>query len=244
MTFPARITALLSTLFLAAALSAAASAKVFNPQTFTLANGMQVVVIENRRAPIVTQMVWYKVGSADEPRGDSGIAHYLEHLMFKATKNLKSGEFSKIVARNGGRDNAFTSYDYTAYHQTVAADRLELIMKIEADRMTNLIIDDDAIEAERQVVLEERRSRTDNRPASLLREQANAALYLTYPYRDPVIGWAHEIRAITADGLRAFYKKWYRPNNAILIIAGDVTMDTVRPLAEKYYGPIAPGPKI
>lgn len=239
-----KISLLLFTVLLSSAVAGAGYAQVFNPQTFKLSNGMQVVVIENHRAPIATQMVWYRVGSADEPRGKSGVAHYLEHLMFKATKNLKSGEFSRIVARNGGRDNAFTSHDYTAYHQTVAVDRLELVMKLEADRMINLIIDDEAIESERQVVLEERRSRTDNRPGGLLREQTNAALYLNYPYRDPVIGWAHEIRAITADDLRAFYKKWYRPSNAILVVAGDVNVDMVRPLAEKYYGSIPAGTRI
>ena len=226
------------------AVTTAAGAKVFDPRTFKLANGMQVVVIENHRAPIVTQMVWYKVGAADEPRGKSGIAHFFEHLMFKATKSLKTGEFSKIVARNGGRDNAFTSYDYTAYHQSVAVDRLELVMKLESDRMKNLILAPAEIIPERQVVLEERRSRTDNRPGGLLREQLNAALYLNYPYRDPVIGWAHEVDALTVEDLKKFYAKWYTPNNAILIVAGDITVGLVRPLAEKYFGVIPRGPDV
>ena len=221
-----------------------AAAEVFNPKTFTLDNGMQVVVISNHRAPIVTHMVWYKVGSGDEPRGKSGIAHFVEHLMFKATKNLKSGEFSRTVARNGGRDNGFTSYDYTGYHQSVAADRLGIVMQLEADRMRNLIIDPKEVEPERLVVLEERRSRTDNSPGAKLFEQMNAALYLNYPYRDPIIGWEHEIREITAEDLRAFYDKWYWPNNAVLVVAGDVTADQVRPLAEKYYGVIPRGPGI
>ena len=219
-------------------------AKVFDPKSFTLPNGLQVVVIENHRAPVVTQMIWYKVGSADEPAGKSGIAHYLEHLMFKATKNLKTGEFSKIVARNGGRDNAFTSNDYTAYHQTVAADRLDIIMGLEADRMKNLIIDREGIEPERQVVLEERRSRTENRPAGRLREQLNAALYLNYPYRVPIIGWPNDIRTISKEDLERFYRHWYTPNNAILIIGGDTTLEKVRPMAEKHFGPIPRGPEV
>ena len=219
-----------------------AYAGVFNPESFTLENGMQVVVIPNHRVPIVTHMVWYKVGSADEPRGKSGIAHFFEHLMFKATKNLKSGEFSKTVARNGGRDNAFTSYDYTGYHQNVAVDRLPIVMKLEADRMRNLIIDKDQIEPERQVVLEERRSRTDNSPAAKLGEQINAALFINYPYRDPIIGWDHEIRGLSVEDLLTFYDAWYRPNNAILVVAGDVTAAKLRPLAEKYYGVIAAKP--
>ncbi len=235
-------------IFLVAALvftgKAPLHAAVFNPETFTLKNGMQVVVISNHRAPIVTHMVWYKAGSADEPRGSSGVAHFLEHLMFKATKTLKSGEFSKTVARNGGRDNAFTSHDYTAYHQSVAVDRLEIVMKLEADRMRNLILDEKEIAPERQVVLEERRSRTDNSPGAKLGEQVNAAMFINYPYRNPVIGWAHEISAITKKTLTEFYDLHYRPNNAILVVAGDITAKQLRPLAEKYYGPIPAGPTL
>ncbi len=216
-------------------------AGVFNPETFTLKNGMQVVVISNHRAPIVRHMVWYKVGAADEPRGKSGIAHFFEHLMFKKTKTLKSGEFSKIVARNGGRDNAFTSHDYTGYHQSISVDRLETVMKLEADRMRNLIFEDNQIEPERQVVLEERRSRTDNSPGAKLGEQMNAAMFLNYPYHDPVIGWEHEIRGLTKADLKKFYDKWYRPNNAILVVAGDITAKQLRPLAEKIYGVIPAG---
>ena len=221
-----------------AALSAPAGAAMFEPDTFTLGNGMQVVVVENHRAPVVVHMVWYKAGSADEPAGTSGVAHFLEHLMFKATDTMPSGEFSRVVARNGGRDNAFTSYDYTAYVQTLAADRLELVMKMEADRMRNLVLADDEIETERLVVLEERRSRTDNNPAAILREHVQAALYLNHPYRNPIIGWAHEVRGLARGNIAAFYRRHYAPNNAILAIAGDVTAETVRPLAEKYYGAI------
>ena len=178
-----------------------ATAAVFNPQSFVLSNGMKVVVVPNHRAPVVTQMVWYKVGSADEPQGKSGVAHFLEHLMFKATKNLKSGEFSKIVARNGGRDNAFTSFDYTGYYQTIGIDRIEIVMKIEADRMRNLVFDPDEVETERQVIKEERRSRTDNSPSARLGEQLNAAMYLNYPYRHPIIGWANEIDKLSLGDL-------------------------------------------
>lgn len=228
--------------FTAGALAVSPSdAAVFKPESFTLSNGMQVVVVSNHRAPIVRHMVWYKVGSADEPKGKSGIAHFLEHLMFKATNKLKSGEFSKIVARNGGRDNAFTSYDYTGYHQTVAVDRLEVVMALEADRMRNIILDPKEIEPERQVVQEERRSRTDNSPGAKLGEQFNAALYLNYPYHDPVIGWAHEIEALTLADLKSFYDTYYRPNNAILVVDGDITAEQLRPLAEKYYGVIPAG---
>jgi len=219
-------------------------AAVFNPQSFTLKNGMQVVLIPNNRVPVVRHMVWYKVGSADEPAGKSGIAHYFEHLMFKGTPSVPAGEFSRIVARNGGRDNAFTSYDYTAYFQTVAKDRLPLVMEMEADRMTHLTLTKEVIEPERQVILEERRQRTDNSPSAQLREQLGTVQYMNHPYRIPVIGWAHEIEKLSLDDLRRFYKKWYAPNNAILVVEGDVTLDELRPLAEKYYGVIPRGPEM
>jgi zinc protease len=212
---------------------------VFFPETFTLANGMQVVVVANKRAPVVLHMVWYKVGAADEPPGKSGIAHFLEHLMFKGTKTLKPGQFSRIVAANGGQENAITSHDFTAYFQSVAKDRLETVMRIEADRMSNLVLTDAEVERERLVVLEERRSRTENQPRSLLWEQTNAALHIHHPYRIPVIGWEHEIKGLTTADAMAFYRRWYAPNNAILVVAGDVTAAEVRPLAEKYYGAIA-----
>lgn len=216
----------------------AAPAAVYNPETFNLANGLQVVVVSNHRAPTVTHMVWYRVGSADEPAGKSGIAHFLEHLMFKGTKTLMPGQFSKEVARNGGRENAFTSLDYTGYFQEVASDRLELVMRMEADRMANLVITDDQVEPEREVILEERRSRTDNSPAAQLREHVNAALYLAHPYRIPIIGWEHEMRRLTTRDALDFYAKHYAPNNAILVVAGDVTAAQAKTLAEKYYGPI------
>jgi zinc protease len=218
------------------------SAAVFNPQTFTLDNGMQVVVITNHRVPVVTHMVWYRVGAMDEPPGKSGLAHYLEHLMFKGTKSLKTGEFSAIVARNGGRENAFTAQDYTGYYQSVAVGRLPLMMKLEADRMSNLLLDDEIIEPEREVVIEERRSRVDRDPSSILGEQVRAVMFQNHPYRIPIIGWQHEIEGLTRKDLIDFYKAWYAPNNAILVISGDITVDEVRPLAEKYYGPIPAKP--
>ncbi|MDA0997612.1 MAG: pitrilysin family protein [Proteobacteria bacterium] len=214
------------------------AARIFDPETFTLANGMQVVLITNHRAPVVRHMVWYKVGSADEAPGESGIAHFLEHLMFKGTRTLKPGEFSARVARNGGQENAFTSYDYTAYHQTIARDRLAMVMEMEADRMTNSVITAEQVDPERQVVLEERRSRTDNSPAAQLGEQVNAVLYLNYPYRRPIIGWEHEIRELDLDRILAFYKRHYAPNNAVLIVEGDVGMSELKALAEKTYGQV------
>ncbi len=215
---------------------------VFNPETTTLANGMRVVVIRNHRMPVVTHMVWYGVGAADEGPGESGIAHFLEHLMFKGTKTRKPGEFSRILARNGGQENAFTSSDYTAYFQTVSVNRLEMVMEMEADRMTNLVLTEKGVETEKSVVLEERRSRTDNNPGGLLAEQVDAALYLNHPYRRPVIGWAHEIEALNLKGVMAFYEKWYAPGNAILVVGGDITLEKLKPLAEKYYGSIPAAP--
>jgi zinc protease len=211
---------------------------VFNPKVFTLDNGLKVVVIENDRAPIVTHMVWYRVGAGDEPWGKSGIAHFLEHLMFKGTETVKPGEFSAIVGRIGGRENAFTTYDYTGYFQNVASDRLETVMRLEADRMVNLRLTEEQVRAEREVVLEERRMRTDNSPSAILYEQARAALFQNSPYGRPVIGWEHEIRSLTLEDALDFYRRYYAPNNAVLLVAGDVTAEQVHALAEKYYGPI------
>ena len=225
--------------------SAASAAKLgANVSTFALDNGMQVVVIPDHRAPVVTHMVWYRVGAADEVARQSGNAHFLEHLMFKGTDKIPPGEFSKIVSRNGGQDNAFTSQDYTGYFQRVARDRLSLVMELEADRMTNLVLTEQQVLPERDVVLEERRSRVDNNPGSRLNEQMNAAFYLSHPYGNPVIGWEHEIQDLNRETAIAFYKQYYAPNNAILIVAGDVTEEDVRTLAEKHYGPIKSMPSI
>lgn len=212
--------------------------KTFGAETFTLDNGLQVVVIPNHRAPVVHHAVWYRVGAADEPPGKSGIAHMLEHLMFKGTQKIAAGEFSKIVERNGGSDNAFTSQDYTGYFQNIAIDRLPLVMEMEADRMTNLEFTEQDFLTEREVVLEERRSRTDNRAQAQFSEQVGAAQYLSHPYGLPVIGWEHEIRGYTYDDFLSFYRRYYSPNNAILIVAGDITADELRPLAERTYGQV------
>lgn len=214
---------------------------LYNAKTFTLDNGMQVVTIENHRAPIVVHMVWYRIGAADEPVGKSGIAHFLEHLMFKGTERFGPGEFSRSVALNGGQENAFTSWDYTGYYQKVARDRLEIVMELEADRMRNLQLTDEVVAPERQVILEERNSRTDNDPAALLSEQISAALFLHHPYGTPVIGWRHEMEALSRDDAIKFYNRNYQPNNAILVVSGDITEAELKPLAEKYYGVIPAG---
>jgi zinc protease len=215
---------------------------VFFPESFTLANGLQVVVVTNRRVPVVTHMIWYKVGAADDPPGRSGIAHFLEHLMFKGTEAVPAGAFSRTVARNGGRDNAFTSWDYTAYHQNVARDRLELVMRMEADRMTNLRLTDAVVYPERDVVLEERRQRTENDPADRLGEQLNATVFVHHPYGTPPIGWGHEIARLSRADAESFYRTWYAPNNAILVVSGDVSADELKPLAEQTYGQVAARP--
>jgi zinc protease len=230
-------------LLLALAIGAVpAAAQKFDVESFTLANGMQIVVLPNHRVPAVTQTVWYRIGAADDPRGKSGIAHFLEHLMFKGTKTTAPGEFSTLIAQAGGRDNAFTSADYTGYHQTVASGRLELLMRLEADRMTGLTLDASVVLPERDVVLEERRMRVDNDPGALLREQLAATLFLNGSYRVPTIGWEAEIRLLGTDDALAFYRRWYAPNNAILVATGDVETDEVRLLAERYFGPIPARP--
>ncbi|MCA0961389.1 M16 family metallopeptidase [Salipiger bermudensis] len=211
---------------------------------FTLDNGMEVVVIEDHRAPVVVHMVWYRAGSADETAGTSGIAHFLEHLLFKGTEKMEAGEFSRVVAQNGGTDNAFTSFDQTAYFQRVAADRLGLMMEMEADRMVNLQLDEEDILTERDVILEERNTRVENDPAALMREQMGAALYQNHRYGVPIIGWRHEMEALDLEAATGFYERHYAPNNAILIVAGDVTPDEVRTLAEEHYAPIPANPEV
>ena len=214
------------------------AAKIFDAKTYTLPNGLQVVLIEDHRAPVVTQMIWYKAGAADEKIGKGGIAHFLEHLMFKGTPTNSGGVFSELVARSGGRENAFTAHDYTAYFQTVAADQLDNVLRLEADRMTNLILTKEQVDSERLVILEERRQVVDNNPSSQFGEQVAAVQYLAYPYRLPIIGWEHEIRGLTQEDALEWYRTWYTPNNAVLVIAGDVTLDQLKPMVEKYYAPI------
>jgi zinc protease len=211
---------------------------------FTLDNGLEVVVIEDHRAPVVTQMVWYKIGRADEVAGHSGIAHFFEHLMFKGTKDVGPNEFSAIVEQQGGDDNAFTTQDYTAFFQRIAADRLDLVMKLEADRMVNLNMSPEDVDTERQVILEERGQRVDSDPGSLLQEQMGAAQFLNHPYGIPVIGWRQEIAGLSREDALNFYHAYYAPNNAILVVAGDVDPAKVQEMAKLHYGPLPPSDKI
>ncbi len=195
---------------------------------FTLPNRMQVVVIPDHRAPVVTQMIWYRVGGADDPPGHSGLAHFFEHMMFRGTKAHAGDSFARLIARNGGENNAFTTEDYTAFYEQIARDRLKLVMDLEADRMAHLDLGDASVRTERDVVLEERRMRVDNNPASLAAEQVDAALYLSHPYGRPVIGWPQEVHRLDRAQAQAFYDHHYAPNNAILVVVGDVTPDEVR----------------
>ena len=237
-----RLRALLFSAAMAVPLAGAALAEdeAFKAHSFALSNGMQVVVIPDRRAPVVTHQVWFKTGSADDPRDAGGIAHFFEHLMFRGTPKVPDQEFDAILSRNGGDNNATTSYDRTVYFERIASDRLWLAMELNADRMENLIISDETVPSERNVILEERSQRTDNNPNGLFWEQLYAALYLAHPYGIPVIGWRSEIEGLTLADAEAFYKANYGPNNAILVVAGDVTVAGVKELAEKYYGPLQP----
>lgn len=203
-----------------------------------LANGLEVVVIPDRRVPVVTHMIWYRVGAADEPLGKSGIAHFLEHLMFKGTAKNPAGRFSQVIATVGGQENAFTSHDYTAYFQRVSREHLPNVMEFEADRMTGLVLTDENVLPERNVVLEEQNSRVANEPSARLGEQISAALYVNHPYGRPIIGWRHEIEKLNRTDALAFYRRFYAPNNAVLVIAGDVSVDEVKALAEKTYGQV------
>jgi zinc protease len=213
---------------------------------FTLTNGLEVVVIPDRRAPVVTHMIWYKVGAADEPPGKSGIAHFLEHLMFKGTAKNPIGRFSKHLGTIGAQENAFTSNDYTGYYQRVSREHLPGVMDMEADRMTGLVLTDEVVQPELNVVLEEQNQRVANSPAARLGEDVIAALYLNHPYGKPVIGWRHELETLTREDALAFYRRFYTPDNAIVVVAGDVSAAEVRKLAEATYGkverrtPIAP----
>jgi len=237
---------LIASAFLSIAIVLPAGPSVAEDQvtSFTLDNGMDVVVIEDHRAPVVVHMVWYRAGAADEKAGVSGVAHFLEHLLFKGTKTMEPGEFSATVARNGGRDNAFTSYDYTAYFQRVAADRLDLMMQMESDRMVNLHLGEDDIKTERDVIIEERNQRVENSPGALMREQKNAAQYMNHPYGVPIIGWQAEMQELGLQDALDYYQTYYAPNNAILIVAGDVTPDEVRTLAQTHYGKLPANPDL
>lgn len=231
-------------LFISALLLAALPGKAAEISSHRLANGLDIVVLEDHRAPVVVHMVWYRVGAADEPPGKSGIAHFLEHLLFKGTDDLEAGELSETVALNGGSDNAFTSWDYTAYFQRVAADRLELMMQMEADRMRDLEMTEDDVATELQVILEERSQRVDGDPGALFTEQREAAQYLNHPYGIPIIGWRHEMEQLSRQDAFEFYQRYYAPNNAILIVAGDVHPENVFAMAERQYAHLQPTPDL
>ncbi|MDV7141221.1 pitrilysin family protein [Tropicimonas sp. TH_r6] len=236
--------AIAPTLLLACGLALPTVTTAEEVTSFTLDNGMDVVVIEDHRAPVAVNMVWYRVGAADEPAGKSGIAHFLEHLMFKGTESLEPGEFSSTVELNGGSDNAFTSQDYTGYFQRVAADRLGLMMEMEADRMTGLQLTDAEVLPERDVILEERNQRVENSAGALFGEQMRAAQYFNHPYGIPIIGWKHEMEGLGREDALDFYSEYYAPNNAILIVAGDVEPEEIRTLAEAHYGAIPANPDL
>ncbi len=225
---------------LAAADSAAGSSDSDAVRVRTLDNGMRVLVKVDRRAPVAVSQVWYAVGSSYEPEGLTGISHVLEHMMFKGTETLGPGEFSERIARAGGRDNAFTGRDYTAYYQRIANDRLELCLRLEADRMRNLRLDPEQVEREIRVVQEERRLRVEDDPKALTREQFRATAFLTSPYRQPVIGWMDDLESLKTEALERWYAKWYAPNNAALVVVGDVDPEHVFALAEEYFGSYQP----
>lgn len=213
---------------------------LFPIEHFTLENGLHIVVLPNHRIPVITHMVWYKVGAADEPRGKSGIAHFLEHLMFKGSDTIPAGDYSKRVRALAGEDNAFTSWDYTAYYVSIAKDQLENIMTMEADRMRHLNPPPEHFASEHDVIIEERRQRTDNNPRNKFWDQVNAALFTHHPYGTPILGWPKEMESLTWQDAKAMYDVWYAPNNAIVVISGDVTAETVLPLAQKIYGGLKP----
>jgi len=211
------------------------AAEPLNAQEAILDNGMKLVVLENRRAPVITHMVWFYAGAADEPRGVSGVAHYLEHMMFKGAKGLKNGEYSETVQRYGGRYNAFTGQDYTAYYVTVASKHINDIMALEAKRLQFLKPARESFVNEREVVVEERRMRTENHPSARLREKTRAVLFSNHPYRFPVIGWKHEMLGLTYDDVMEFYDVHYRPDNAVIVMAGDINMAEAKALAQKHF---------
>lgn len=243
MTFAVRasvrfMVAFMAVLALLASSAVAQSAPGTSPETFTLKNGMRVVVLPDHRAPVITHMLWYRVGSADETKGKSGLAHFLEHLMFKATSGLADGEYSKTVARNGGQDNAGTSFDFTNYHFRIAKDRLPLMMRMEADRIVNLQLGEEDVLSERKVVQEERRQVVESNPAAILEEKVWAKLYAGHPYAVPIIGHMDEVAALSRADALGWYRAWYGPDNAILVVAGDITAAELKPLAEEIYGVI------
>jgi len=221
--------------------SVSARAEMPKIETFTLSNGLEVIVIPNHRVPAVSHMVWYRIGASDDPPGKSGLAHFHEHLMFKGTAKYKSGEYADIIARHGGQQNAFTGHDATSYYVNISKDQLPLAMELEADRMGPLTPDDQETAKEKQVIIEERRMRIENNPSALLSEQMDAALFRHHPYHLPTIGWMHEMEGLTKDDVLKFHQTYYHPNNAILIVSGDITAEELKPLAQKYYGRLPKG---
>lgn len=219
-----------------------AGAKIFDMEEFRLDNGLQVIVIPNRKAPIVRQMVWYKVGSVDEALGKGGTAHLLEHLMFRGTKKVKNSDFNAIIARNGGESNAFTAQDFTAYYETTDVSRLELAMALEADRMENLDFSKKAFDKERDVVFQERMQVVENNPSSYFGESLRRVLWQQHPYSRPISGSPEEIKSISRADVMDFYRRYYAPNNAILVLSGDIEPKTAKLLAEKYFGKVKPRP--
>lgn len=232
---------LVITMWLPACSESAPAALSPKVEEFTLENGLEVVVIPNHRVPAVSHMIWFRIGSADEVAGAKGLAHYLEHMLFKGTEKLKVGEYSRLMARHGGEHNAFTSFDYTGYYVNIAKEHLPLVMETEADRWVNLKVDDAEFEKERAVIIEERSMRVDNQPHVLLNEQMRAALFLNHPYHYPVIGWRHEMATLSKDQVFAMYRRYYRPNNAVLVLSGDITKEEAQTLAQKYYGHLPKG---
>lgn len=212
--------------------------KLKSPEIYTLNNGLRVMVYVDKRVPVVAHSVWYRVGAADEDTGESGLAHFFEHLMFKGTEAYPDGHFSKYIAQLGGEDNAYTTNDYTVYYQNIASEHLPTVMSMEADRMVNLKVGGEAFYKERDVILEERSMRIDNEPVSLLSEQMSAMLFRNHPYGSPTIGWRHEMQQLTPKSAMAFYKKYYAPNNAIVTVVGDVNPDDVLKIAQKTYGKV------
>ena len=225
-----------SALFIAAALIS--SPALANPHEYLLDNGLRLIVKQDHRSPVVVTQIWYKAGSIDEVNGVTGVAHVLEHMMFKGTEKVPGGEFSKRIAAAGGRENAFTSYDYTAYYQQLHKDHLPMAMELEADRMRNLILTEEEFAKEIRVVMEERRLRTEDQARSLLYEKMMAVAYQSHPYKNPIIGWMNDLENMTVEDARAWYDRWYAPNNAILVIVGDVDSNEVFRLAQKNYGTI------
>jgi zinc protease len=223
-------------------LTGSAQAQVFNPETTTLKNGMQIVVLPNHRAPVVTQMIWVKAGAMDDPWGRSGIAHFCEHLSFKGTPTHPEGDYSKIISHMGGEENAFTSNDYTAFYATIGKEHLGEVMALESDRLTHLQIKDSQVTTERQVILKEREQRTENDPVSAFFENVNAVLYPNHPYQRPTIGWRNEMEILDRSDAEAFIKAHYSPDNLIVVISGDVTLADVKDMAEKTYGTLVKRP--